>query len=56
MKPAIIGISGLELSPAEAALLQAKRPLGVILFSRNVSDPEQLARLVTAIRAVLPEA
>jgi beta-N-acetylhexosaminidase len=56
VKPAIIGISGLELRPDEAALLASWRPLGVILFARNVSDPEQLARLVAAIRAVLPEA
>ncbi len=42
--------------PDEAALLSARRPVGVILFARNVADPEQLTRLVAAIRAVLPDA
>jgi beta-N-acetylhexosaminidase len=56
LKPAIIGISGLALSPDEAALLSTWRPLGVILFARNIESPAQLARLVQAIRAVLPDA
>jgi beta-N-acetylhexosaminidase len=56
LKPAIIGLSGFELAPDEAALLSAWRPLGVILFARNVASPAQLTHLVAAIRTVLPEA
>ncbi len=53
MKPAIIGVSGLELTPPEASLL--RDALGVILFARNVADPAQLARLMAQLRNCLPE-
>lgn len=52
---AIIGISGLVLDPAEAALLQERVPLGVILFRRNIASPGQLAGLVASLRERLPE-
>jgi beta-N-acetylhexosaminidase len=55
MKPAIVGLSGLELTVDEAACLAEHRPAGVILFARNVQDPKQLAPLMQALRAVLPE-
>jgi beta-N-acetylhexosaminidase len=56
MKPAIIGLSGQALTPDESVLLQHWRPLGVILFSRNIASKDQLAGLTAAIRGVLPEA
>jgi beta-N-acetylhexosaminidase len=55
MKPAIVGIGGLTLSPEEAACLAEHRPAGVILFARNVEDPAQLGALVRALRDVMPE-
>jgi beta-N-acetylhexosaminidase len=55
-RAAIIGISGPSLTPDEAALLAAHRPVGVILFARNIADPAQLAALIGAIRAALPGA
>ncbi|WP_419896999.1 beta-N-acetylhexosaminidase [Roseomonas sp. USHLN139] len=55
-RAAIIGLSGPVLLPEEAALLRAARPLGVILFARNVRDPAQLSALTTAIREALGEA
>jgi beta-N-acetylhexosaminidase len=55
MKAAIVGIAGPTLDPAEAALLRAHPPAGVILFARNVVDPVQLAALTAALRAVLPD-
>ena len=55
MKPAIIGIAGTALTGEEAALLRRWSPLGVILFARNVRDPDQLAVLIAAIRDALPE-
>jgi beta-N-acetylhexosaminidase len=54
MKAAIVGIAGPELSGAEAAMLHAYRPAGVILFARNVQEPGQLRRLTAALRRVLP--
>ncbi|PHK96592.1 beta-N-acetylhexosaminidase [Pseudoroseomonas rhizosphaerae] len=55
-RAAIIGLSGPELLAGEAALLRRLRPLGVILFARNVRDPVQLRALTAAIRAELGEA
>ena len=54
MTPAIIGLSGPELSAAERALLLAHRPAGVILFARNIETPPRLASLVADLRAALP--
>lgn len=55
-RPAIIGLAGPSLSGAEAALLAATPPLGIILFARNLETPAQLARLIADVRAVLPGA
>lgn len=52
-KPAIIGLAGPSLTGEEVALLRAERPLGVILFRRNVVDPAQLRALTAAIRDIL---
>jgi beta-N-acetylhexosaminidase len=56
MKPAIIGLGGLNLGAGERALLRAHAPLGVILFARNIASPAQLADLVGSIRVELPGA
>ncbi|HYZ64182.1 MAG TPA: beta-N-acetylhexosaminidase [Acetobacteraceae bacterium] len=53
-RAAIVGISGPALTGAEAALLRACPPAGVILFGRNVQEPRQLAALTAALRQVLP--
>jgi beta-N-acetylhexosaminidase len=54
MKAAIVGIAGPELLAEESALFTAMPPAGVILFGRNVHDPDQLRRLTASLRAVLP--
>ena len=54
MKAAIVGISGLILTPDEVALLREHKPAGVILFARNVADPAQVAALTAHIARVLP--
>ncbi len=54
MKAAIVGIAGIALDYAEAALFRAHPPAGVILFARNIENPGQLRTLTTALRAVLP--
>ena len=54
MQAAIVGIAGPALDPVEAALFRSLPPAGVILFARNVQDPQQLRGLTDALRAVLP--
>ena len=51
----ITALAGTELTPAEAAALQAFKPCGVILFARNVQNPEQVRRLAESARACVNE-
>jgi len=53
VKAAIIGLAGTSLSAEEAALLRRERPVGAILFARNVEAPAQLRALCAAIRGEL---
>lgn len=53
---AVIGLAGTALTPDEAAMLRRLRPLGAILFRRNVASPAQLRALAAAIREELGEA
>ncbi len=46
----IFGCAGLELSETERRLFAAARPLGFILFARNVATPEQVRALVHDLR------
>lgn len=52
-RAAIIGLSGPRLTAEEAALLRARRPVGAILFARNVAEPAQLRALTDEIRDIL---
>ena len=56
MKPAILGIAGPVLTFDEQDLFRRHQPTGVILFARNIENPEQLADLTADIRAALPYA
>ena len=49
----ITGLSGLSLSADERAFLRSAEPWGLILFTRNISVPEQVAGLVQSFRDVL---
>ncbi len=51
MLRAIIGLSGLAITPQESRLIADLNPLGVILFARNIESPTQLAALVAALPA-----
>lgn len=48
--PVILGCAGPELGRDEAAFFGQFRPWGFILFSRNVTDREQLLRLCSDLR------
>lgn len=50
--PLMVGISGLSLTPEEAALLRHPLIGGVILFSRNFHDPDQLGALVATLHGL----
>ena len=45
----IIGIKGFNLSLDEKKLLQEKKPLGVILFRRNIKNPKQILSLTNPL-------
>lgn len=50
----MVGFEGTEPSREFLDWLQEYRPGGVILFSRNLVDPEQVARLTNALQAHAP--
>jgi beta-N-acetylhexosaminidase len=52
-KRAIIGIQGLELNDKEIFILKTYSPLGIILFSRNINNKEQVKKLISNIRNAL---
>jgi beta-N-acetylhexosaminidase len=51
----VVGFVGLELPADLARLIAAGRVGGVILFARNVRDPDQLRKLNQALHACAPE-
>ncbi|HSV21079.1 MAG TPA: beta-N-acetylhexosaminidase [Casimicrobiaceae bacterium] len=50
--PAMIGVEGLDLTPADRERLLHPSVGGAILFARNYADPAQLVALTTALRAL----
>lgn len=51
----ILGISGPELTPEEAALFRRLQPAGYILFTRNIISPEQTRKLTDDLRELSPD-
>jgi beta-N-acetylhexosaminidase len=49
----ILGCAGLTLSDEETAFFRHVRPWGFILFKRNIETPDQVRRLVDALRATV---
>ena len=51
--PIIFGCSGTMLSKEEESFFSSVNPYGFILFSRNISEPQQLRNLTTQLREVV---
>ncbi|MGI9425617.1 MAG: beta-N-acetylhexosaminidase [Hyphomicrobiaceae bacterium] len=51
----IVGLSGADLTPLEAAFLREAKPTGIIVFTRNAETPEQLRRLISDARDAIGE-
>ncbi len=49
----ITGLSGLKITANERSFLRESRPWGLIVFKRNISDPEQVTELVRDFRDTL---
>lgn len=49
----IIGIKGNQLNTSEVDFLKKCKPLGVILFSRNISFKEQTIKLIQQIKKII---
>jgi beta-N-acetylhexosaminidase len=52
MKPVIFGLSGLTLTPDEAAFFRDADPAGYILFKRNTQTRDQVRVLTDALRTL----
>lgn len=48
----ITGLSGQAITPDEKGFLREAAPWGLILFKRNISDPQQVAALIADFREV----
>lgn len=46
----VTGVAGTTLDPAERRFIAAARPFGLILFRRNIAEPEQVCRLTADFR------
>ena len=46
----IYGCAGTEITAAEARFFTEKKPLGLILFSRNIQTPRQVTDLITSFQ------
>lgn len=53
--PLMIDLAGLIASPEELERFRDPRVGGLILFGRNFASLEQLARLISSVRAIRPE-
>lgn len=47
----VVGLSSLALTPSEAHFLRRVQPSGIILFSRNIHDPDQVQALIGSVQA-----
>src|ERR1700691_6600385 len=53
MRAFITGVAGPALTGAERRFLKEAQPWGLIIFARNVTDPDGLRRLIDEFRAAV---
>ena len=51
--PVVVGCTGTQLTPEERVLFGVRKPLGLILFARNIDNPEQVKALIADFRAIV---
>lgn len=51
--PVVVGCAGKQLSAQERVLFGVRKPLGLILFARNIENPEQVKALIADFRGVV---
>ena len=54
-KAFIVGLKSKKLSPSEISFIKNHKPWGVILFSRNIKDLNQLKRLIKNIKMIIKD-
>ena len=52
MRAFITGVAGPELTGPERQFLKEAEPWGLIVFKRNIADPQSLCRLVDDFRGI----
>ena len=53
IKPVILGVEGKLANASELELFNTHNPLGFILFSRNIQDPDQVRKLVMQLKSTV---
>lgn len=54
--PVVVGCAGTQLTAEERVLFGVRKPLGLILFARNIVEPAQVRALVNDFRGVVGNA
>lgn len=54
--PVVVGCAGAQLTAEERVLFGVRKPLGLILFARNIVDPAQVRALIADFRGVVGNA
>ena len=52
-KAVIFGLSGYKLTDKEKKILKKNKPWGIILFSRNIKNIQQLKNLIHNIKNIV---
>jgi hypothetical protein len=55
MREVIFGLSGIALTQAEKNLIEDKKPHGIILFTRNCKNAQQIIDLNRSVKDISPE-
>lgn len=51
--PVVVGCAGTQLTAEERVLFGVRKPLGLILFARNIDNPEQVKALIADFRGIV---